>query len=213
MSFSIVIPVFNEELNLNKLVEEIMQKNKNIKLIKNTKNRGTYYCKNCALKTLSKNTKYIAFQDSDDYSHQDRIKKQIEVLYLTNGKLSITLCERYGVLRFACISQVYDIEVFHKLGYFDNSRFGADSEYLHRFFVLNKIKQSGSSYNYFNNGPIFKNIKGISYCIPYQLYFINNNDSRCLSNKNPLNSKARNQYKINYIAKVNEFNLYYDFKL
>ena len=209
---NIEIIVVDDESDDNsiELVEKFMKNNNKIRLIKNKENRGTYYCKNLALQSMNKNTKYIAFQDSDDYSHQERIRKQIEILYLTNAKLSVTLCERYNVLRFACISQVYDIEIFNKLGYFDNSRFGADSEYLYRFFKLNNIKLIGS-YKY-NKGSIFNNNFGVNYCIPYKLYNINNNDDTCLSNLNPLNSKQRLKYKTNYINKINKlYNLYYDF--
>ena len=199
--------------NSIELVENYIKNNNNIKLIKNKENRGTYYCKNLALKTINKNTKYIAFQDSDDFSHRERIRKQIEILYLTNGKLSISLCKRYNILRFACISQVYDIEIFHKLGYFDNSRFGADAEYLYRFFTLNNIKQTGN-YSYFNNGSIFKNIMNIHYCIPNDMYIINNNEQTCLTNLNPLNSKKRIEYKKKYINKINNLkNLYYTFNI
>ena len=191
-------------------VTSFIEVHKNIKLIKNTENRGTYYCKNLALQSMSKNTKYIAFHDSDDYSHCERIRKQIEVLYLTNGKLSISLCERYNNLRFACISQVYDIEIFNKLGYFDNSRFGADSEYLYRFFKLHNIILTGS-YEY-NKGSIFNNNFSINYCIPHKMYFINNNDDTCLSNINPLNSKKRIEYKNKYKNKIKNLNnLYYEF--
>ena len=193
-------------------VTSFIEVHKNIKLIKNTENRGTYYCKNMALKNMSKHTKYIAFQDSDDFSHKERIRKQIEVLHMTNGKLSVSLCERYNNLRFACVSQVYDIEIFNKLGYFDNSRFGADSEYLYRFFKLNNIELNGN-YNY-NKGTIFENNLSIHYCIPYKLYIINNNDDTCLSNINPLNSKKRIEYKNKYINKINNLNnLYYDFTI
>jgi len=191
-------------------VTSFIEVHRNIKLIKNTENRGTYYCKNMALKNMSKHTKYIAFQDSDDFSHKERIRKQIEVLHMTNGKLSVSLCERYNNLRFACVSQVYDIEIFNKLGYFDNSRFGADSEYLYRFFKLNNIKLNGN-YNY-NKGTIFENNLSIHYCIPYKLYIINNNDDTCLSNINPLNSKKRIEYKNKYMNKINNLNnLYYEF--
>ena len=69
------------------------------------------------------------------------------------------------------------------LGYFDNSRLGADSEYIYRFFKLNNIKQGGS-YNY-NKGTVFKNNIGINYCIPHKLYIIIGNSDTCLSNKYP----------------------------
>tara|TARA_B110000046_G_scaffold156802_1_gene167768 strand:- start:5115 stop:6671 length:1557 start_codon:yes stop_codon:yes gene_type:complete len=196
--------------NSIKIIENYMAKYNNIKLITNKENRGTYYSKNIALKSLSKNTKYIIFQDSDDYSHSERIRKQIEILYLTNAKLSTTLCKRYGELRFACISQVYDIEIFHKLGYFDNSRFGADSEYLYRFFKLYNIKMKGN-YNY-NNGTVAENNINVHYCIPHKMYIINNNDDTCLTNLNPLSSKKRIDYKNNYIERIDNLeSLYYEF--
>lgn len=156
---------------------------------------------------MSKDTKYIAFQASDDYLHCERIRKQIEVLYLNNGKLSVTFCQRNGALRFACISQVYDIEIFHKLGYFDNSQFGADSEYLYRFFKLINIELE-CNYKY-NKGLIFLNSIGIHYCIPHKLYIINCNDDSCLSNLIPLHSKKRIKYQKKFIEKINKLdNLY-----
>jgi glycosyltransferase involved in cell wall biosynthesis len=172
------------------LVTSFIEVHKNIKLIKNTKNRGTYYCKNMALQSMNKNTKYIVFQDSDDFSHKERIRKQIEILYLTNGKLSITLCERYNVLRFACISQVYDIEIFNKFGYFDNSRFGADSIYIQK--ILNYYEKSKifGAYVYENIFKIFQNFKN-SFLIPHCLYIINSNDENCLTNTNKLHSYKR----------------------
>ena len=192
------------------IVENFINNNNNIRLIKNSINRGTYYCKNLALKILNKNTKYIAFQDSDDYSHKERIRKQIEVLNMNNGKLSITLCKRYNVLRFACISQIYDIEIFHKLGYFDNSRFGADSEYLYRFMKIYNLKMKGN-YNYLkNDSSIFKNISNIHYCIPCQLYYIIRNNEQCLSNISSLNSKIRLDYKNKFKKRIKNLkNLYY----
>ena len=176
------------------LIEQIMSKYNNIKLIKNKENFGTYYCKNIALKQMSLNTKYIAFQDSDDYSHYERIRKQIEILYLTNGKLSITLCERYDKLRIACISQVYDIEIFNKLGYFDNSRFGADSIKLSSILNYYEKKDINSDFSYKNIYQFFSNLKNC-FIIPQLLYIINNNDNTLTSN-NKLNSNTRKIYNI-----------------
>ena len=176
--------------NSIELVEKYIKKNNNIKLIKNKENRGTYYCKNMALKNMNKNTKYIAFQDSDDLSHKERIRKQIEILYLTNGKLSVTLCKRYDILRFACISQVYDIEIFNKLGYFDNSRFGADTLQIQK--ILNYYEKSKifGRYTYENIFKIFQKFKK-SFLVPHCLYIINSNDQNCLTNINKLYSNKR----------------------
>jgi glycosyltransferase involved in cell wall biosynthesis len=192
---NIEIIVVDDESSDNsvELVENIMKNNHKVRLIKNKENRGTYYCKNLALQSINKNTKYVAFQDSDDYSHKERIRKQIEILYLTNGKLSITLCRRDNILRFACISQVYDIEIFHKLGYFDNSRFGADSLYIQKFLKNYEKSQIIGSYNFENIFKIFQNLKK-SFLVPYCLYIINNNDSNCLTNKYKLHSNKRRIY-------------------
>lgn len=179
--------------NSVEIVERVIKKYNKIRLIKNKENKGTYYCKNLALKTLNKKTKYIAFQDSDDYSHKERIRKQIEILYLTNGKLSVSLCKRYNNLRFACISQVYDIEIFEKLGYFDNSRFGADSLQIQR--ILNYYEKSKilGSYIYEKILKIFQKFKK-SFLIPHCLYIINSNDENCLTNVNKLHSNKRYIY-------------------
>lgn len=53
-------------------------KNKFIKLIENEKNMGlTYTLNHCLEKTQGE---YIARMDADDYSHSDRIEKQVQIL-------------------------------------------------------------------------------------------------------------------------------------
>jgi GT2 family glycosyltransferase len=197
----IVVDDFSEDNSVNE-VKKLKEKHENIKLIQNNKNRGTYYCKNIALKNLNKNTKYILFQDSDDYSHEERIRKQIEILYYNNAKLSISLCNRYNKYRFACISQCFDIDVFRNdLGYFDINRFGADSEFLYRFYKFNNLRMFGN-FNY-ENGTIFENTCGLKYCIPCELYIVDTNEDSCLTNQYSLNSEDRINYKKNFINKIN----------
>ena len=204
-NIEIIVIDDNSTDNSIELVEKYMETHKNIRLIKNKENRGTYYCKNRGLTNLSKNTKYIAFQDSDDYSHNERIRKQVEILYFTKGKLSVTLCERYNVLRFACISQVYeicfdsisqvyDIEVFQKIGYFDNSRFGADSVYLQNVLENYENLKLTGNYNYENVLSQFSNRKNI-FMIPHLCYVINNNDENCITNNIKLGSNVRKIYE------------------
>ena len=198
----IIVVDDNSSDNSVELIEQMIKDYPNIKIIKNQTNNGTYYCKNTALSQLNPHTKYIVFQDSDDYSHPERIRKQIEILHYNNGTMSVTLCNRYNELRFACVSQAIGMDIFeNKLGYFDCNRFGADSEYLFRYLKYHNIKPYGN-YNYSSKGSAFDNIQNIYYCIPHELYIIDNNDENCLTNINPLNSKKRDNYREKYKRKI-----------
>jgi hypothetical protein len=211
-NIEIIIVDDNSSDNSINIVEKMMQNNNNIKLINNKQNRGTYYCKNCALNQLSKKTRYIIFQDSDDFSHCERVRKQIEILYFNNGKASMTLCRRYNRFRYALVSNVYDISVFKQLGFFDDVRFGADSEYLYRFYTLYKLDNALCSLEYFKN-KLHQNIPNMYYLIPNFLYIINCNDEKCLTNQIPLGSKKRRDYVDIFKKKVDNLdNLYKEFK-
>ena len=75
--FEFIIVDDCSEDNTIEIIESFANIDQRIKLIKLTKNMGCYYAKNIALKKINQNTKYIAFQDSDDISLASRIYKQI----------------------------------------------------------------------------------------------------------------------------------------
>jgi len=105
------------------------------------KNGGTYCAKNSAISIA--NGDYIGFMDSDDWTHPQRIEKQVEAL-MENGYRAI--CHSYfrvneigdiiykgmGAIRLACISLLARREVFEYLGHFDSMRVGADTEFIER---------------------------------------------------------------------------------
>lgn len=65
---------FNE---LSEIVGKFKKKFKNISLYKNSSNKGPGFSRNLGIKKSI--TKYIAFLDSDDHWHHDKIKFQIDI--------------------------------------------------------------------------------------------------------------------------------------
>lgn len=57
---------------------EILKKYSNIKVIELNKNNGTYYARNIGITHSS--GEFITFQDSDDWSHPERVSKQLQEL-------------------------------------------------------------------------------------------------------------------------------------
>lgn len=72
-----------------KYIKKIYGKNKKIKLIENENNKGLAYTLNHCLKEAE--GEYIARMDSDDYSHSDRIEKQVQILD-NNKKIGLVNC-------------------------------------------------------------------------------------------------------------------------
>ena len=70
------------------IVEEYVEKDKRIKLFNNKKNMGVSFTRNKAI-NLSQG-KYIAFLDSDDLWHKEKLKKQIRMMEEKNISLSYT---------------------------------------------------------------------------------------------------------------------------
>ena len=111
-----------------------------IKVIGLEKNGGTYVAKNEGL--LVAKGKYVAFHDSDDWCHQDKIKMQVERLeenpelvgistsYIRVDENSNIIYRGKGAIRHACISLMIRRElVVNRIGYFDSVRVSADSEF------------------------------------------------------------------------------------
>lgn len=120
-----------------------------VKILKNKKNVGPYVSKNIAL-AYSKGS-YITGQDSDDWSHPERIEKQ--TLYLESTKQAACLSgmlrvqhdgkivsinkvgpnTKDGVCRAAFISMMACKQfILDRVGFWDNVRFGGDSELIKR---------------------------------------------------------------------------------
>lgn len=112
-----------------------------IKAIQVENNGGTYCAKNSAISVAG--GEYIAFMDSDDWTHPQRIQRQIQSIHNTKLK---AICHSYfrinefgdifykgiGAIRLACISLLARRSVFEKIGHFDSMRVGADTEFIER---------------------------------------------------------------------------------
>ena len=112
-----------------------------IKAIQVERNGGTYCAKNSAISIAR--GEYIAFMDSDDWTHPQRIQRQIQSIHNTKIK---AICHSYfrinefgdifykgvGAIRLACISLLAKRSVFEKIGHFDSMRVGADTEFIER---------------------------------------------------------------------------------
>lgn len=130
------------------VLKRLENEDQRVKVILNTQNSGTYIAKNRAL--LSASGKYVAFQDSDDWSHPDRIAKSISVLEarrdivgLTTDWLRMTndgsLMVKAGgqISHVCCISLVVRRqEALDAIGFFDSVRIEADMEYIRRLQLV-----------------------------------------------------------------------------
>ena len=112
-----------------------------LKAMQVEKNGGTYCAKNSAISVAR--GEYIAFMDSDDWTHPQRIERQLSAIQATPYR---AVCHSYfrvnefgdifykgvGAIRLACISLFAKRSVFEKIGFFDSMRVGADTEFIER---------------------------------------------------------------------------------
>jgi glycosyltransferase involved in cell wall biosynthesis len=126
-------------------LEELARSDNRIKLHINRKNRGTYYNRNYGLKVAK--GKYFTVMDADDYALPDRINLQVEALS-NNDLVGVlgnwvrvkpdgTFCCRYtwtsSYMQPAVATLLFEREkVVKSIGYYDNVRFGADTEFFER---------------------------------------------------------------------------------
>ena len=115
-----------------------------VRVIARDRNDGTYVCKNVGL--LRAGGEYVAFQDSDDWSHPDRLGKSIAVLesepeilavttdwvrMTTEGEMVLQNKNHYAYR--ACISLVFRREeMLRRSGFFDSVRAEGDGEFESR---------------------------------------------------------------------------------
>ena len=124
----------------------VKQLDSRVKIIQMATNGGTYLAKNRGM-TEAKGD-YIAFMDSDDYSHPQRIEMalsklsgNVELCAITQDHIRIDESSNIefrgiGAIRMAAISLVIKTSVVDSIGFFDSLRVGADSEYIKRISLF-----------------------------------------------------------------------------
>jgi glycosyltransferase involved in cell wall biosynthesis len=192
-------------------------KNKKVTIVRNKINSGTYYCKNLGLSLMDPETEYYAFQDSDDISHPNRIQTHLNEMVNNELDFTISLMSRGDVLRLAYISMFFHVSIFKdKLGYFDDdTRFGADSEYIYRYFRYDGLDMNTIHYIldiHNTEKELEDNIK-FKY-IPVMLYFIGDSDEEKLTTIYPIGKQLRREYIKKYkkrICNADKIDLYRSF--
>ena len=129
-------------------LRRLKEQDERMQVVAKDTNEGTYVSKNLGM--LRANGEFMAFQDSDDWSHPDRLGKSIAVLtsepeivalttnwvrMTTEGDLILKSTNRYAYK--SCISLVFRRkEVLQRSGFFDCVRAGADTEFEIRNGIL-----------------------------------------------------------------------------
>ena len=182
------------------ILKSYKEKHNNIRLIKLSVNKGCYYCKNIALNNISKDTKYIFFQDSDDFSYSSRIQKQVHFMEKNNLLMSNCLTFKKN-LQIPLISTCIDISVFKRLGYFDTKRFGEDEHLYYRFFnTYHTDFDYNMSLSYNKNNSLCKlsDVYGNINSILYTVIGNENSLTKLYPNRQPLSNK----FKLIYTSKI-----------
>lgn len=168
MKLVVLIPAYNAQLFIKQTVESILSQNvnvklivtddnstdntykilsqyKEIKLIRNSKNMGTYYSLNRSLHeaSLIEDWTHYAIHGADDISLPNRFVKQLDMLGKSDDRILATGC-RFNRVDYRT-KRVYTTnpntnesmlvmkrEVFDLLGYFDNARVACDTEFKQR---------------------------------------------------------------------------------
>jgi tetratricopeptide (TPR) repeat protein len=123
---------------------ELERNDPRVRIILKSTNDGTYVSKNMGL--LQARGEFVALQDSDDWSHPDRIAKSVAALQAQPELIGVTtdwirmttsgeIVIKAGgqIAHVCCISLVFRREPALKtLGFFDSVRIEADMEYIKR---------------------------------------------------------------------------------
>lgn len=122
---------------------KILKKYPSIKVIELNENRGTYYARNIGIEYSS--GEFITFQDSDDWSHPQRITYQLQQLlnsqttvanfshfFRVDELTALPVCrQNYPLLRLNFSSMMLRREVFYEIGEFDaHKRIESDKKFF-----------------------------------------------------------------------------------
>ncbi|WP_312913855.1 glycosyltransferase family A protein [Stenotrophomonas sp.] len=136
----LVVDDQSSDRTLEKVIS-LQRKDHRVRALMMNRNGGTYSARNAALDYAQ--GEVITFMDSDDYSHPDRLKLQLEALQAPQIVASTCNYERRDeagqlvknrglAARQALISLMFKRVVVNEIGWFDSVRFGADDEYFER---------------------------------------------------------------------------------
>lgn len=146
-----------------KVVQEYVEKDSRIKLLQTPTNSGPYVARNIGL--MEATGEFVTINDSDDWSHPQKIEKQVKHLMQNSNIIANTsgharLTEDIKLYRrgtpgkyiFPNMSSIMFKRkpVMEKLGFWDSVRFAADGEFKRRF-----LKEFGKErYVDLNSGPL-----------------------------------------------------------
>ena len=113
---------------------DILKKYSTIKVIKLDENRGTYHARNVGIQHSS--GEFITFQDSDDWSHPERVARQLSQLnenphtianfsnfFRVDDETGLPICrQNYPLLRLNISSMMIYRKTIEALGGFDDQR-------------------------------------------------------------------------------------------
>lgn len=131
------------------VVKAYMQKDSRIKLIASKTNQGPYVARNLAL--MEAKGEFVTCNDSDDWSHPEKIEKQ--VVHLIENKMIVANTSELArvtedlksfrrgnpgfYIQFNLSSLMFRREIVAEaLGAWDSVRFGADGEFLQRLRLV-----------------------------------------------------------------------------
>lgn len=152
-NLELIIVDDNSPRTFDEYLNTICSKDSRIIFIKSETNNGTYIAKNIGLQ--SSDGELITFQDSDDWSHPFRLEIQANDLINNKNQIgnicnSVRITEegkfihgRDPVIKIAESSLMFrKSETLNLIGYFDQVRRGADSEFRRRLERASKTKIS-----------------------------------------------------------------------
>lgn len=160
-----------------KIIEENFKSHletKKIRLFINKENCGTYYCRNKGI--LLSNGSFIFFVDGDDYIEPKLIERMYNWLtnptnkeYLAYQRPFTRIYMNKDYVPIKTVKTNYYITMFRRkiynyIGFYQDSRFGADTELEHRIIFNNLLyfkEYRSSTDEYFANTVINKNLTSI----------------------------------------------------
>lgn len=126
-----------------RLLDECAATDSRVRVVRNPRNEGTYPVRNLGL-TVARG-EFVAFQDADDWSHPERIRRQVEPMLAVPGTLAtisrmirVDPCLGLTVLGYPAESANASslvfrrVPVLERLGGFDHVRRSGDNEFTGR---------------------------------------------------------------------------------